>query len=410
MVTLRPVGRKVIQRGFFRDSDLDFQARGALGRAVRGSSEVGEVLATIARIRNQGGWAREWAVTARRVQGEADRARDAGHLVSASSGYLRAATYWASVVDGLSTGSKLRPAARRVPDPPPVLGLLHRLFRGCAPAGVGAVRVDDVAGLPAPTGRLRAGAPHHGRDQRQRRRGQRPLDVSGRRRAGPGLERLRHDGPGQQSMLFERETHFRRDWEAVLTPVIGLLAAREDVDAHRMTGYGISQAGYWLPRALAFEHRLLAAVIDPGVVDVSTSWLGRLSKGMRESLDGGDRDKFNRDMGLATKIPSLGRTLAFRGRPYEHADWFDLFTAVRTYRLDPGTAALIRTPLLITDPDGEQFWPGQSSQLSGLVPGRVDVLHFGADEGAAYHCQPTGRPLTENRMFDWLGEFVPARA
>ena len=86
-----------------------------------------------------------------------------------------------------------------------------------------------------------------------------------------------------------------------------------------------------------------------------------------------------------------------------------VYTAVRSYRLDPETAASIRTPLLITDPEGEQFWPGQSSQLSGLVPGRADVLHFGADEGAAYHCQPTGRLLTENRMFDWLAEFVPAR-
>jgi hypothetical protein len=109
MATLWPVGRKVIRNGFFRDSDLDFQASGALGRAVRGSSEVGEVLATIAPIRNQSGWAREWAVTARRAQAEADRARDAGHLVSASSGYLRAATYWASVVDGLPTTAS-RPA------------------------------------------------------------------------------------------------------------------------------------------------------------------------------------------------------------------------------------------------------------------------------------------------------------
>ena len=105
MVMLWPAGRKVIQRGFFRDSDLDFQTRGVLGRAVRGASEVGEVLATIARIRNHAGWAREWAATAQRVQTEADRARDSGHLVSASSGYLRAASYWACVVDGLSARS-----------------------------------------------------------------------------------------------------------------------------------------------------------------------------------------------------------------------------------------------------------------------------------------------------------------
>jgi hypothetical protein len=29
-----------------------------------------------------------------------------------------------------------------------------------------------------------------------------------------------YDGPGQQSMLFERGTAFRPDWEAVLTPVV----------------------------------------------------------------------------------------------------------------------------------------------------------------------------------------------
>ena len=111
---------------------------------------------------------------------------------------------------------------------------------------------------------------------------------------------------------------------------------------------------------------------------------------------------------MTVAAPSLARTLAFRGRPYEHEDWFDLYTAVRQYRLDPETAASIRTPRLITDPEGEQFWPGQSRQLSGLVPGRADVLRFGADEGAAYHCQPTGRLLTENRMFDWLADVVPA--
>lgn len=124
-------------------------------------------------------------------------------------------------------------------------------------------------------------------------------------------------------MLFERDTRFRPDWEVVLTPVLDTLVARDDVDADRLAGYGISQAGYWLPRALAYEHRLRAAVIDPGVVDVSSSWLQPLTKGMRSLLENGGRDKFNRDMDLATKLPSLGRTLAFRSRPYEHSDWFD---------------------------------------------------------------------------------------
>src|SRR5690606_12806171 len=84
------------------------------------------------------------------------------------------------------------------------------------------------------------------------------------------------DGPGQQSMLFEHGTAFRPDWEAVLTPVVDALVARPDVDASALLAYGISQAGYWLPRALAFEHRFRAAAADPGVVDVSASWMANL--------------------------------------------------------------------------------------------------------------------------------------
>jgi hypothetical protein len=77
-------------------------------------------------------------------------------------------------------------------------------------------------------------------------------------------------------MLFERGMPFRHDWEAVLTPVIDVLVGRPDVDASALTGYGISQGGYWITRAVAFERRLVAAVADPGVVDVSAGWTAHL--------------------------------------------------------------------------------------------------------------------------------------
>jgi hypothetical protein len=408
MVKLGSDGRKVLDRGFFRDSGLDFQARGVLGRAVRGASEVGEVLATVARIGGPGDWAREWAATARRVQEEAERARASGHRVSASSGFLRAATYWACVVDGLSTSAD----SDRLVD-------AFRTHRRCWDAFVAC---SDGAHLPVAVPYESSTLPGYLL---------RP-DASGARRptlvitngsdgaisdlwtsaVAGALARdwnaFVYDGPGQQSMLFERRTFFRPDWEAVLTPVLDALSTRDDVDTDRLTGYGISQAGYWLPRALAFEHRLVAAVVDPGVVDVSTSWTKDLGKSMGAMLDSGDRTKFDRYMGLATRLPGLSRTMAARGRPYEHADWFDLFTAVRDYRLDAGTAASIRTPLLVTDPDAEQFWPGQSRQLAAMVPGRADLVRFTAEEGAALHCQPTGRLLTENRMFDWLEKVLAA--
>lgn len=79
-----------------------------------------------------------------------------------------------------------------------------------------------------------------------------------------------YDGPGQQSMLFEHDTRFRPDWEAVLTPVLDALTDRGDIDGDRLIGYGVSQAGYWLPRALAVEP-FRAASRPPGLADRPTA-------------------------------------------------------------------------------------------------------------------------------------------
>ena len=46
-----------------------------------------------------------------------------------------------------------------------------------------------------------------------------------------GYNVLIFDGPGQQSMLFERGVPFRHDWEHVITPVLDLLLARSDVES-----------------------------------------------------------------------------------------------------------------------------------------------------------------------------------
>jgi hypothetical protein len=127
-------------------------------------------------------------------------------------------------------------------------------------------------------------------------------------------------------------------------------------------------------------------------------------------LDRGERARFNRYLGLASRVPGLRRTLTSRGRPYRHDDWFDLFTEVRRYRLTPETAAGIRTPLLLTEPEGEQFWPGQSQRLADLVPAHVEVVAFTAADGADLHCQPLARQLTDLRMFDWLDDRLEARA
>ena len=84
---------------------------------------------------------------------------------------------------------------------------------------------------------------------------------------------------------------------------------------------------------------------------------------------------------------------------------FDVFTEVSRYHLRD-VVGQIRTPLLITDPQDEQFWPGQSRQLYDALTGEKEILEFTAEQGANWHCQPMGRQLTNIQMLDWLADHV----
>jgi hypothetical protein len=405
-------GARALFDGFFSDPDFDFETRIALGNAAGGVGDVGLVLATVVGVADgdRTGWFAAWTARAEQLGDLGDTWRAAGDLPGASWAYLAASEACAralNVVDGLPperADAVLLPTFRR--------------GRQCWDAMIDAsggrfVRVSvpytdmflpgyllrpDAGGAARPTLVMTNGSDG-------------PLSSLWASGVPEALDRgwnvFVYDGPGQQSMLFEHGVPFRPDWEAVLTPVVDALVARPDVDATALTAYGISQAGYWLPRALAFEHRFVAAVADPGVVDVSTSWLTQLPPEMVQLLDSGEKDLFNRYMAEGPGDPAAARTFAFRARPYGVDDPYEVFTAVRAYHLRE-VAAHIRTPLLICDPEDEQFWPGQSAQLAGLLTAPHELARFGVADGANWHCQPLARRLTAQRMLGWLATRMSA--
>ena len=396
--------------GFYRNRDFDFDVRIALGGAASGSTDVGEILSAIATVgeKDHEGWFRAWLGLGDRIRGLADASAAAGHRVSASAAYLRAASYYATAVnavDGLKTADALLPTFRR-----------HRAAwdRFVDTTAVPVERVE----LPYESGTSLPG--YFFSPPMPLAAGPRPTLLMVNGSDGPisglwgsgafgalgrGYNVLLFDGPGQQTMLFERGVPFRPDFEAVVTPIVDYLLGRGDVDADRLAVYGISQAGYWVPRALAFEHRFAAAIADPGVVDVSTSWTAHLPKGMRQLLESGQKEKFDREMALGMRFSGdAARTWAFRARPFLRDGYFDTLSEVLRYRLDAADAARITTPLLITAPEDEQFWPGQSQRLAELVGDDAVVVPFTAAEGASAHCEPMARTLADQRMFDWLDE------
>lgn len=400
-----PRPHRVFSAGFYPSADFDYSVRGVLGDVPFGGADVGEVLATIDGVANDDHehWFQAWHDTGSRLRALADAEAEAGNTLSASQAYLRAATYFAVAVNsvsGLKSDELLLPTFR-----------LHRSswdrYIDTTDRIVERVAIpyegDTLPGYffrpsledtPRPTLVMVNGSDGA---------------ISGLLGSGGAgaLERgynvLLFDGPGQQSELFERGTGFRPDWEAVLTPVADWVLQRSDVDAERLALYGISQGGFWVARALAYEHRFAAAITDPGVTDISTSWTGSIPSSLMKLFRAGKKAAFDRDMSIGMKIsPGIAHTWRFRARPYRQDSYFDTLTEVHRYTLTDAEAAAITTPLWLSDPQDEQFWPGQSKDLADRTGGPAELVRFTAAEGANFHCQPLARLLTDQRMFGWL--------
>ncbi len=392
---------------FFKDEDFEFTTEILLGSAAYGASEVGEVLATVAAVKDGDfeSWCAAWTATAERVEAEAAAAAQGGNRETAFGRYLRASSYWFAAgfyVLGTRDGDEddLRRLWRRHRD------CFERAAEHAAPAWE-RVRIPyektelegwlfraRPAGEPAPLLLLNNGSDGTVTDM---------WVQGGAAGVARGYDCLAFDGPGQGQALYEQGLPFRADWEKVVTPVVDWALTRPDFDPERIALLGVSQGGYWVPRALAFEHRIAAGVADPGVVDVGATMTAHLSKGMRKQLEQGEKEKFDSQIHLVERFSkSMRFTMKFRTFPYGTDSGYEMFKAASAMRLDEETARRIQCPLLIADPEHEQFWPGQSAQLAAWLGDRATLVPFTAAEGADGHCEPKAPTLRAERFFDWL--------
>ncbi len=398
-------------RPFFKDESFNFQTEIALGATYHQAADVGEVLATVERIRNghAQSWVDEWSATAERLAGEAAASADARRLQSAARQFLRVSMYYSlasSAADG--TGDPALFAT---------LWEKHRAawdrFVDLADLQIERIEIP-YEGTTLPGYFFRSGLADEPRRTLIFNNGSDgPVTGAWVQGIADALDRgwnaVTFDGPGQNAALIRQHLLFRPDWEKVITPVVDHLLSRPDVDAGKIALLGVSQAGYWVPRSVAFEHRIAAAVADPGVIDISTTMFGQVPHFMVKMIDAGEQEKFDRDMGLALRFSADTRSMmAFRMRPYGTTSPYEFFTAARAYALTDEVIGQITCPVLVTDPDHEQFWPGQSRELYARLPAGKMLIRFTEEEGADSHCEPAGNGVRGERIFDWLDQHIPA--
>jgi hypothetical protein len=166
-----------------------------------------------------------------------------------------------------------------------------------------------------------------------------------------------------------------------------------------------------VPRAVAFEHRIAAAIADPGVVDVAPTFTRFIPPDEVQALlraTGEEQEQIAAEFDKAVAAeaatnPAQAFALAFRLRPYGTSSYAELLILTNDYN-SRGVVDQIRCPMLIADPEGEQFWPGQSQELYDLLPGPKTLVRFTAAEGADLHCEPKALGLRAERFFNWLDD------
>jgi hypothetical protein len=129
---------------------------------------------------------------------------------------------------------------------------------------------------------------------------------------------------------------------------------------------------------------------------------------MKKQLAEGKKEAFDRDLGLVAKLSKATRAdLTFRGRPFgvKTDSFYDLFKETENYRLGDAVSK-IDTPLLITAPENEQFWPGQSEELHDRLPGTKKLAQFMASDAAGAHCEPLSSVVRESAIFGWLDDYL----
>ena len=416
----------------------------ALGAAPAGTSEVGEVMEVVRRVRDATGdpaspdtadmnvLVAAWNALGSRLERQARTALAAGSRVTARERFLRASLAHAQelfFVLGTSRPDReegVFQACERnwlegiaLWDPQPVAlrveaagqSLPAWLFR------------PDASGVARPTYIICNGSD-----------GQNIEIVSGGLVAAlaRGYNVVVFEGPGQMSLLFERQVTFVPDWAPIVDAIVEVLRTRDDVDARRIAATGVSFLGMVLASAAARSPGLAAVVLQPGGFDYLDLWddpesVAAVRASQRLSPAAKARVAAEVNAGVREAWPTLPAvdrfTIRKRGEIFSQrflrdaragvppSDYFQMLesTLPFSYRED---LARITVPTLVTANQNDQFFERQSrtafESLRSLADDRKRLLPLTIAMGAGLHDQPMGPQVAQALIFDWLDRVLGA--
>ena len=392
---------------YFDDRLIDGQFLRTLNHAYHQGADVGECMATAARIKKNDieSWHREWTAIAESFYQQGEKSASVGHRVSAKESYLKACNYFRTSSIFLyspATAAQLKEAyikhrdafrkAIQFFDTP--VELVEIPYENTTLKGY--FMSADNTNKPRPTVILNGGYDSCAEEL---------YFFSGAAAVARGYNCLLFDGPGQGGALIVEGIPSRYDWEHVLTPVVNYLLTKKDVQQNRIALMGISFGGYLAPRAASVEHRIIALIADPAQLDIFDAMKQRMPKFILEGLTGKGRLKksiANIVMKKVLQHPTKG--WALRRGLYVHgvATVKDYIDTIQQYSIKQGIKH-ISCNTLVCDAESDEI-----SMFAKMVYDLLDCpksyIKFKDSEGAGEHCEDGNRSLFNQRVFDWLDE------
>lgn len=175
-----------------------------------------------------------------------------------------------------------------------------------------------------------------------------------------GYNCLTFEGPSQGGVIRKQKIPFRYDWEKVVTPVVDYALSRpEEVDPERIALMGISMGGYLAARAVAFEHRIAACILNGGVFDGYETFASGFPKSLQTAIDNGNSEYVNTFLNnLSESDPNIRFNM-------EHGMWtagantpFELVQGSKDYSIK-NIAQNIKCPTFVLEAEKDDSFPGK---------------------------------------------------
>jgi dienelactone hydrolase len=256
--------------GFFQPTGpFETQALRLVAEAQQGGGDLFDIARVCRSLRpgDKEGWERAWVRLAEATEEKAKRELELGHRRTSMQNFFHANQYYRMSDVFLTAAEEARKKARFLKSQenfraaarlhvPPIETITVRCgneeYEGyfCHPVNPAPRRWPAVF--------LVGGADAFAEE----------IFFNGRQILERGWALLLVDTPGRGSSLYVKGIPTRHDYEVPVKACIDYLVTRPEVDAERIALIGISMAGYYVPRAAAFEPRVKALIAWSGCYSV----------------------------------------------------------------------------------------------------------------------------------------------